>query len=427
MQLRKYAIIGAAAFFVAADAMADFLVAPVNATAQSFYQSGDDERSPIHAIDGSGMSSVPVTAASAASTSTAGCVWLSENSPETWIAFDLGEEKTVTGLRLWNYNEFYGSKSYAARGIRTARIYVGDTMPPQGGAYFDAGAAWGRFVADAAFKMATASDSYTGEDFQFAAPVRGRYFQIVVTSSHRTRESHVGNHVGISEIAFYVDSEGGRGGSPSRPNGRVTVVDNGAIVREVDVSGGHVRSASYELSRARQNYLRGGSREFSLMVDGKLLTGQSDWKNPRILRQTASNGALNAVLSFESPDGSLSLSLAYTARPKTPLVSKTLEVKNTGMADVRVEAVNVEDFSTTFWVTHSHIYRRYARFHAIGPYVGDWEDALVAVHDAGRVRPFGIVVGNETACGAEAAGEGILRGGRASRVHGVSPGPAWVR
>ena len=114
MKLRKYAIIGAVAFFVVADAMADFLVAPVNATAQSFYQSGDDERSPIHAIDGSGMSSVPVTAASAASTSTAGCVWLSENSPETWIAFDLGEEKTVTGLRLWNYNEFYGGQSYAA-------------------------------------------------------------------------------------------------------------------------------------------------------------------------------------------------------------------------------------------------------------------------------------------------------------------------
>lgn len=419
MKLRKYAIIGAVAFFVVADAMADFLVAPVNATAQSFYQSGDDERSPIHAIDGSGMSSVPVTAASAASTSTAGCVWLSENSPETWIAFDLGEEKTVTGLRLWNYNEFYGGKSYAARGIRTARIYVGDTMPPQGGAYFDAGAAWGRFVADAAFKMATASDSYTGEDFQFTAPVRGRYFQIVVTSSHRTRESHVGNHVGISEIAFYVDPEGGRGGSPSRPNGRVTVVDNGAIVREVDVSGGHVRSASYELSRARQNYLRGGSREFSLMVDGKLLTGLSDWKNPHVLRQTASDGALNAVLSFESPDGSLSLSLAYTARPKTPLVSKTLEVKNTGMADVRVEAVNVEDFSTTFWVTHSHIYRRYARFHAIGPYVGDWEDALVAVHDAGRVRPFGMVVGNETASVLKRTG--VFEDGHSLRVGTTAP------
>ena len=432
-------LIGAAAFFVVADAMADFLVAPVNATAQSFYQSGDDERSPMHAIDGSGMSPVPVTAASAASTSTAGCVWLSENSPETWIAFDLGEEKTVTGLRLWNYNEFYGGRSYAARGIRTARIYVGDTMPPQGGAYFDAGAAWGRFVADAAFKKATASASYTGEDFQFAAPVRGRYFQIVVTSSHRTREKHLGNYVGLSEIAFYVDAEnenGGRGATalpagegragsprsretrdPTAASGRVTVVDNGVIVREVDVSGGGVRSASYQLSRARKNYLHGGSREFSLMVNGKLLTGQDAWANPRVARQVASDGTRTTVLSFDRPDGSLSVSLAYAARPGVPLVSKTLDVRNTGKADVCVEAVNVEDFATTFWVTHSHVYRRYARFRAIGPYVGDWEDPLVAVHDASHTS--GMVVGNETVSVLKRTG--VFEDGKSLRVGTTTP------
>ena len=111
--------------------------------------------------------------------------------------------------------------------------------------------------------------------------------------------------------------------------------------------------------------------------------------------------------------------LAYTARIGVPLVSKTLEVVNTGSADIRVEAVNVEDLATMFWVTHSHIYRRYARFHAIGPYVGDWEDALVAVHDAGRKHPFGLVVGNETASVLKRTG--VFEDGRSLRVGTTTP------
>ena len=402
---------------------AERLVSPVRATSQDYYQSGKDVRAPENVINGSGMSSKPVTAASVASTDSTECAWLSDNTVETWIAFDLGTEKTVSGFRLWNYNEFFNGKSYAGRGVRTARIYVGDTMPPQGGAYFDAGAAWGRFVADAAFTKATVGDSYTGEDFRFPAPVCGRYFQIVVTSNHHAEESYLGNYAGLSEIAFYeLDDKNGKSGVPppaAMVSGRTTVVDNGLIVREVDASDGHVRSASYQLVRTRQHYLRAGSREFSLMVDGKLLTGQDEWVNPYVARQCASDGTLTTVLSFERPDGTLSVSLAYAAHPNTPLVSKTLEVRNTGKADVRVEFVNVEDFATTFWVTHSDIYRRYARFRAIGPYVGDWEDPLVAVHDAGRPRPFGMVVGNETASVLKRTG--VFEDGRSLRVGTTTP------
>ena len=73
------------------------LVTPYAATAQSYY-SGDD-RAPVHAIDGSGMTpSAPVTILSTAGTATKSAMWLSNGTKATWITFDPGAVRTITGF-----------------------------------------------------------------------------------------------------------------------------------------------------------------------------------------------------------------------------------------------------------------------------------------------------------------------------------------
>jgi hypothetical protein len=173
-------------------------LSPAAATAQSYWLS--DGRTPVHAIDGSGMTpSYWLTAAATAGTLPSFAMWLSNGTKETWITFDLGSVQIVSGFHLWNYNE-YSNKStkYAGRGIKTADLYVGDSLLTNGSVYASAGAAWGTLVTNMTFAQATASSSYTGEDYALATPVTGRYFQLYVTDNYG-----LDDYTGISEILFY--------------------------------------------------------------------------------------------------------------------------------------------------------------------------------------------------------------------------------
>ena len=179
----------------AADAAAqDVMIPPTAASAQSYF--APDDRAPIHAIDGAGMTpSSPVTASSTTDNSYGGKTWLSNGNTDTWITFDMGSSQTLTGLRLWNYNEV----NFPGRGVKTAGIYVGATMPPDGASYASMGPSWGTWVQNFTFSQATGSNGCPGVDYMFTAPVVGRYIQIYVTSNFGTNDSYTG----ISEIRFY--------------------------------------------------------------------------------------------------------------------------------------------------------------------------------------------------------------------------------
>ena len=79
---------------IAGPAMAGTLVAPVGATAHSFF--APDGRAPFRAIDGSGMDpNDPVTSTSIAGYVPLGAMWLSNPYGEYGIGFDF--DKTGTG------------------------------------------------------------------------------------------------------------------------------------------------------------------------------------------------------------------------------------------------------------------------------------------------------------------------------------------
>ena len=97
-----------------AQAADDFLT-PIDGTSQSYY-SGDD-RAPIHAIDGTGMTpNNPVTASSTCGNNPGQNMWLSNGHKDAWMTFDLGSEQTITGFHLWNYSHVTATISAPALG-----------------------------------------------------------------------------------------------------------------------------------------------------------------------------------------------------------------------------------------------------------------------------------------------------------------------
>ncbi len=220
-------------------------VAPVAVTAQDTF-AGDD-RAPIHAIDGSGMSpqSADVHSIKETSAYSVHYTWLNNNTAGTWIAFDLGEEREVSGFHLWNYND----ASWTAFGIRTAGIYVGTAMPANGDAYESAGEAWGTLVKEMTFAQAPGNASYTGDDYFFDEPVRGRYFQFKISDNFDTTY----DFAGISEIVFYervANVEVTRLASGAKSiagltNGTVSVVEGtSGAAAPIALGGATVRAAS---------------------------------------------------------------------------------------------------------------------------------------------------------------------------------------
>jgi hypothetical protein len=172
------------------------LISPLAATAQSYYAA--DDRAPGHAIDGTGMTpNAPVTTNSSCGTAPGGNMWLSNGNQDTWITFDLGSVQTIAGFHLWNYNENSSPGEYQ-RGVQTAGIYAGTSLPTNGADYYtQAGANWGTLVQNMTFTQAPGTDGYTGEGYLFTNSVTTRYLQIHVTSNFG-----FDNYTGISEIRF---------------------------------------------------------------------------------------------------------------------------------------------------------------------------------------------------------------------------------
>ncbi|MBQ9430755.1 MAG: hypothetical protein IJU44_04300 [Kiritimatiellae bacterium] len=241
-------------------------ISPVNATAQSWYT--PDDRAPIHTVDGSNIapSREPESVGVVAGTATRSSVWLSDGTVETWIAFDLGVERTVKGFHLWNYNEYAANKSWTGRGIQTAGVYVGETMPENHGAYTDAGAAWGTLVQEMTFTIAPGNGSYVGEDYLFDTPVRGRYFQFVVTSNYG-----LDAYTGISEIVFY--EEVGEMEVTYRDSGLRTIPDVPTTDVVVTEGTGNVAPVTVAESLTRIHTLRSEVYDdmLQLQLDGKTL------------------------------------------------------------------------------------------------------------------------------------------------------------
>lgn len=177
-------------------------------------------------------------------------------------------------------------------------------------------------------------------------------------------------------------------------SGQEAVIDNGLVSRAVNCADGHVRTLHYNVSGSDRSLLRPGSREFSILVNDKFYTGDSDWKDITVCDAFDERSGSGCTISFKEPSGAFSIDLTYLAYPDLPLVRKFLSIANQSDEDLKVEAVYVEDILLNCSSTESWTFRQYGRYKEYGAYEGNYDDALVIVHNYGVNN--GIALGNET-------------------------------
>jgi alpha-galactosidase len=175
---------------------------------------------------------------------------------------------------------------------------------------------------------------------------------------------------------------------------KTVVLDNGLIRREICYTGTKLYGKSYRFVENNTEYIQPESMDFSVNIDDVTCNGFSDWTHI-IHRDTSdSDGGKGFIVSLNtSGNRAISIELIYMTYPGVPVVRKALRVKNNGQKDIKIDRVDVECLQLQWSVIDSWILTHYARHKWYGPFLGDWNDPLVVVHDLCNRK--GIAVGNE--------------------------------
>lgn len=128
---------------------------------------------------------------------------VSDGQPE--VVFDLGAEKDVTGLHVWNYNEKLPKYDGLGRGMKVIEV----SSSADGQTFTK--------LSNFPIEKAPGTSDYLGQAVPFAAPVKTRYIRIA------SRGHYGGDRKGLAEVRFYT------GAIP---------VDNGARVLGTAATGG---------------------------------------------------------------------------------------------------------------------------------------------------------------------------------------------
>jgi alpha-galactosidase len=171
----------------------------------------------------------------------------------------------------------------------------------------------------------------------------------------------------------------------------IITLENDLVRREMISTGERLEGRSYRLTATGREFMRKQSPEFSVMIDDSVYTGLSYWNNIQVRDTADLTGGKGKVISLRNIKKGIVAELTYLLYPHLPVVYKVLRIINTGQADIKVEAIDVENFKADL-PGDSWIMKHYARDRTRESYIGNWNDALVLVHN-----PFGqngIAVGN---------------------------------
>lgn len=167
-------------------------------------------------------------------------------------------------------------------------------------------------------------------------------------------------------------------------------IDNGVLRRQISLLNNHINSVSLKLSGTDSEYIRDDGKEFSFIANGQCFSGNDKWKDFQVNTNTEDQ----TTITFLDDKETMEVSLYYQVFPELPVVRKSLSVKNLTREPMKLESVDIENLNTTLDPIESWVMHHYGRQKHIGPYIGDWNDPLVVVHDTDKSKGFAI--GNET-------------------------------
>jgi len=174
-------------------------------------------------------------------------------------------------------------------------------------------------------------------------------------------------------------------------------LNNGIVQRIIQLPNpeGNFLTKTYKPVDGEFKYFLPENTDFQFEVNGITYSGKSDWTIIEVKSISDLHEGDGAMVSMISQDKKIELSLKFLLYPNSPVIRKSLVVKNLGKSEVSLESVDVELLNITsyFATTFSWIYSDYGRRKSIGPYEGNMQDALVMVHNSDWQS--GMVIGNE--------------------------------
>lgn len=174
-------------------------------------------------------------------------------------------------------------------------------------------------------------------------------------------------------------------------------LDNAVVRRviQIDPAVTGVFSKSLKLADDEQEFLTTDTEEFSFTLNGKPVSGADQWKLIGISDIVAENEGKGAVVTLESPENQIRISVTYLLYPKLPIIRKKISFINLSGKDLCLESVDIENlcFDQSGTGTESWVMHDYARQKSLGQYIGNWYDPVVIVHEV--VLHRGIILGNE--------------------------------
>ena len=180
-------------------------------------------------------------------------------------------------------------------------------------------------------------------------------------------------------------------------------LDNGVIRRTINLQNNSVLTSEIFLQGSTYNFVgkcdewkikRGcDNREFAFLLDDKPYDGTSGWQVVSCTKAVDAHQGNGATLRVKGVNASVELEITYLLYPGTPVVRKQITIYNRSAKEMKLESVDVERLMLAMGNTGSVCYTNYGRQKRLGTYVGNWDDALIAVHSYDENK--GMLLGNE--------------------------------
>lgn len=174
-------------------------------------------------------------------------------------------------------------------------------------------------------------------------------------------------------------------------------LNNGLIERSFKLPApkGQFVTLNYQPAKEQFKYFKKVNTDFQFEANGRTYSGTNEWKLLNIQKLNDSRQGDGIAVKLLSDDNKIELTLQFLLYPKLPLIRKNLVIKNLTEKNTILKSVDVEKFEIVdYWgPTFSWIYHDYGRRRFVGPYKGNMQDALLAVHNSDWQQ--GIIIGNE--------------------------------
>jgi len=178
-------------------------------------------------------------------------------------------------------------------------------------------------------------------------------------------------------------------------DGENLILDNGYIKRVIKYQKDSMKFTTRQIlcKDYTGDFIEKESAEFAFLANDKQYNGFSNWnligceKASDTLQGTGVTVRLKNIENVE-------VDITYLLYPKLPLIRKKIKIVNNGTADLKIESLDIEVLSSTFWKASTLIYNNYGRMKDVGSYVGDWDDALIVLHNTDKRA--GMALGNES-------------------------------